>query len=464
MPRYAGILRKRAHPLSSARGRTRLDPELRDLERAATASPDDSALQVKLARAHERAGDWLRAAEVLARAVELLPGEQDLLVALDKLTRGGVDPRAPWPAERGDGWRTGRSRAVGPTKGAIVSRRPLIVDVAFARDFVVGERGRLWLSGGRYFDVPATDARSALEPSSEPHPRALCVLEIDPKSGAPGSQSGRTPIVVLADGRVVSGLTRAQHDRLEGRVPPEIAFLSPGNAGLGHVVGRRGTQGVEARALSTPGATRWNAAVPRPPARLSFAPGARLVVLTEGGLGARGSLHRFELATGKALPAIALDRVGLHEGIDLANVIASEDGCLYLGLGGSVLALSPEGETLWRWNHLGEPAALAGERSEVLVVCEPRTFQPVTLDRLTGEKLWQSRDACLNGLPKVDDRGVIYWRREQELVWLDTKTGEVAGSALVGEHRWEFAFAGDGKAYAVRAAVRGTPAELVVVE
>jgi hypothetical protein len=161
---------------------------------------------------------------------------------------------------------------------------------------------------------------------------------------------------------------------------------------------------------------------------------------------------------------VALDRVGLETPVELANVMSSEDGAHYLGLGGSVLAVSPDARTLWRFEQRGEPAALAGSDSQVLIVVDPRSRAPIAFDRLTGEKLWQSRDQCLNGLPKVDARGVIYWRREEELVWLDPLTGDTVGSALVGEYSWEFAFAGEGRVYALRRAVRGALAELVVVE
>lgn len=422
-----------------------------------------------MARAFERAGDPASAADALARTAAASPREQEVLAALDRLTRGGVDPRAPWPAERGDGWRTGRSRARGPTRGATVERRSVLASVATVRGFAVDARGRVVLAAGCVLDPLAS--REALDLVPEPGGRPLPLLTERAEPGVgPGGRGASlaAPPSLLGNG-VVVGEGRASAEVSRRDVVAAAALSSPWLAAPGHLVGARGRQGLEARTLASPRATAWTAVLPRAPARLALAPGARLLALTEGGLGARGSLHLFDLATGRAARPVSLENVGLRAGKDLANVIASEggsleDGSLFLGLGGSVAALAPDGTERWRWPHLAEPAVLAGENQELLVVCDPRSFAPVAIDARTGKKVWESRDACLNGLPKVDARGVVYWRRETELVWLDTATGQVAGSAVVGENYWEFAFAGDGRAYALRPSVRGSLAELVVVE
>jgi hypothetical protein len=63
---------------------------------------------------------------------------------------------------------------------------------------------------------------------------------------------------------------------------------------------------------------------------------------------------------------------------------------------------------------------------------------------------------------KVDERGVLHWRREQELVALDPETGKAMVTALVGARYWDFAFAGGGRIVVLRHDM-GAP-ELVVVE
>jgi hypothetical protein len=444
-----------------APGEPPLDESIRDLERAAVASPEDAAAHARLARALERSGEPLRAVESFARAVEFAPSDADALRDLDRLTRGGVDPRSPWPCERGDGWRTGRSRCEGPKKGAIEERQSVHADLHGIRGFAVDRQSRVVLCAGRRL-APLTPELLEDVFRLEERDRSVWsgTRELPAQHKIPEAPA------LLPCGFVVSGSRSVPLAKfsVERETAPPLFGGERWVAGLGHLLTTAGRQGITAHSLRHPLASRWKAAVPHPPARLALAPGAQLVVLTEGGLGARGSLHRFDIASGKTLASIALERVGIKAGVDLANVIASEDGVLYLGLGGSVAALAPDGKLLFRHEHPGEPVALAGERSEVLLVSEPRTLAPVALDRFTGKELWRSRDACLNGLPKVDARGIVYWRREQELVALAPLTGETLLAALVGEHSWEFAFAGDSRAYALRRAVRGSPAELVIIE
>ncbi len=399
------------------------DEDLRELERQA---PHDAAAAVRFARALARRGETARAASELARVVDQSPADQEALAELDRLTRGGVDPSSPWPGGRGDGRHSGRSWARGPERGGQLARVAL-EPLSIGQGLAVDARGCLLAVGG---------------PGINSH---LLTIEQDGGyrkhhggvRGAPLLLAGATVTVFPFKGSV-------QLTALEPRRGSLTDARGPCAAGLGHAVFARGKQGVEARLLPTRDAEkRWAVAIPRPAAAIAFGPGAIVLVLTKGGLGARGSFHRFELGTGKALSPVSLERLGSGD----ERIIAGEDGTVFLGLGSATLSLDPEGRELWRHESTGTLVALAGESADVVVVSEPRTSAPFALDARTGKELWRSRDACLNGQPKVDATGRIFWRREQELVAFEPRSGEIVYQALVGPHFWDFAF--DGKGHAV---------------
>jgi outer membrane protein assembly factor BamB len=85
------------------------------------------------------------------------------------------------------------------------------------------------------------------------------------------------------------------------------------------------------------------------------------------------------------------------------------------------------------------------------------------LEASSGRALWAQEEARFVGLPKVDARGIIYVRREDELVALDPRTGAVFSRRIpLGSSDWEFVFAGPGRVFVTRRAPTGT--SLVVIE
>ncbi len=415
------------------------DEDLRELERRAAT---DAASALRFARALARSGDEPRAARELARIVDTNPSEPDALVELDRLTRGGVDPTSPWPGGRGDGRRSSRSRAAGPTRGGQLHRTILDLARASKRGLAVTGDGRLLLvaetQGEPGTSLVAAGAEGGIEklgPTAADAPLRLVGFDLVHQTS--GGEKG---VFLHAVGAGIASVR------------------APWIAGLGHVVFAPTVAKIEARQLPTRDAPlRWASVVPRRPACLALGPGAIVLVLSAGGLGARGTFHRFELATGQALPAISLERLGTVDG----EVVAAEDGTVFLGLSSSTLALDAEGKTLWRHERSGVPVALAGEVADVVVVSEHDTLAPRALDARTGAVLWESRDACLNARPKVDATGRIFWRREEELVAFDPRTGAIVYQALVGGGVWDFAFDGRGHALALR---YGIAPELVVLE
>lgn len=401
------------------------DEDLRELERRAAL---DGAQALRFARALARQGDVARAAKELARVVASEPANHEALSELDRLTRGGVDPSSPWPGHRGDGRHSGRSTATGPLRGGQLARATFDAGKLRAGT-AVDARGRLVVVSGE--ELIAVDPLGAIEKLGAATGEPLLLAE--------------TPVVFGADRICIPGRGMAQ-------------VAGPWVAGLGHIVFAKAKHRIEARQLPTHDAPlRWAAPIPRPAALVAFGPGALVLVLTRGGLGARGSFHRFELATGRALPPISLERLGTQHGW----IIAREDGVVFLGLSSSTVALDPEGKTIWRHERSGRPVALAGANADVLVVSDLDTLAPYALDAATGEGLWESRDACLNDLPLVDATGRIFWRREEELVAFEPRTGEVVYQALVGGGFWDFAFDGRGRALVLR---YGSRPELVLLE
>jgi len=290
------------------------------------------------------------------------------------------------------------------------------------------------------------------------HENPDCLVAID-ASGATTLYRGVSGEPLLLAG--IMAVTRGGSIASVRAIQPtggETRVTLPCVAGLGHTVFAKGKQGVEARQLPTRDAPlRWAAPIPRSPADIVYGPGAVVFVLTTSGLGARGSFHRFELASGaRAFPPVSLERLGSVDG----KIIAGEDGTVYLGLGSATVALDPEGKEKWRHESSGTLVALAGEDADMVVVSEPQSLAPFAIDAKTGRELWRSRDACLNGTPKIDATGRIFWRREQELVAFEPRTGKIVYQALVGGGYWEFAFDGKGHALAL---CHGTK-ELVVLE
>jgi hypothetical protein len=408
------------------------DEDLRELERRATV---DAGAALRFARALARSGDTTRAARELARVVEQSPSDADALVELDRLTRGGVDPSAPWPGERGDGRGSRRSRATGPARGGQVGRVRFDID-GMSRPIAIDASTRVIVGGGW-----------------DPHH-----FVIDQEGARPVWRSARGDPLLLP-GTLV-GIARTKERAFVQVIDPPrgISDLQvPCVVGLGHAVFAKGKQGIEARQLPSRDAPlRWAAPIPRSPADIVFGPGALVLVLTTSGLGARGSFHRFELASGRALPPVSLERLGSVDG----KIVAGEDGTVYLGLGGSTVALDPEGKEKWRHESSGTLVALAGESADIVVVSEPQSLAPFAIDARTGKELWRSRDACLNGTPKIDATGRIFWRREQELVAFEPRTGKIVYQALVGGGYWEFAFDGKGHTLALCHGTR----ELVILE
>ncbi len=407
------------------------DEDLRELERRAVT---DAGAALRFARALARSGDVARAARELARVVETAPSDREALSELDRLTRGGVDPASPWPGGRGDGRSSGRSVVQGPVRGGQTARVPLR-EVKPRKGLAIDALGRAVLvdHSQPQDELLAIDGRGSVEPL--------------------GFVSGGAPLL-LAGATLVTGSPEVQIDVLGGGVAQACA---PWVAGLGHVVFGKAPQRVEARQLPTRDAPlRWAKPIPRRAAAFALGPGAQVLVLTASGLGARGSFLRFELATGEQLQNLSLERVGSTEG----KIVAGSDGSIFLGLGGSTLALDAGGKERWRHGASGFPAALAGPEEEVLVVCEHGTHIPFALDARTGAKLWRSNDACLNDLPKVDASGRVFWRREQELIAYDARSGQVVLQALVGPGMWDFAFDGKGNALVLNYGTR----EIVVIE
>ncbi|MEZ0229231.1 MAG: hypothetical protein ACAI25_11450, partial [Planctomycetota bacterium] len=403
------------------------DEDLRELERRAAV---DAASALRFARALARSGDEPRAANELARIVDANPTEQDALVELDRITRGGVDPASPWPGGRGDGRRSARSRAEGPRRGGQVQRA--IIDVSRAR------RGIAVDALGRVLVV----AEAPGEPGT-----VLVAASADGSIEKLGPTGADAPLRLAGFDLIHQTSGREKGVFLHAMGAGIATVRGPWIAGLGHVVFAKTVTSIEARQLPTRNAPlRWQRALPRRTACMALGPGAVVLVLSSSGLGARGTFHRFELGTGHALPAMSLERLGTVDG----EIVAAEDGTVYLGLGGSTLALDAEGQPLWRHERSGTPVALAGEGADILVVSDHDTLAPRALDARTGVMLWESRDACLNARPKVDATGRIFWRREQELIAFAPRTGEIVYQALVGAGIWDFAFDGRGHALALR--------------
>src|SRR5580692_6917833 len=120
-----------------------MDDEIRELERQRERAPDDARASLRLARALERAGEVERAGLAYSRVVDVEPGNSEALRELDALTRGGVDPAAPWPCAAGDGRGSRRSRFAGPGRGAVVARVAVEGLKSLDHDFSVGREGEL---------------------------------------------------------------------------------------------------------------------------------------------------------------------------------------------------------------------------------------------------------------------------------------------------------------------------------
>jgi hypothetical protein len=197
-------------------------------------------------------------------------------------------------------------------------------------------------------------------------------------------------------------------------------------------------------------------------AALSLAPGGDLVIAIGGGRrsGRRARLERTgptgELRFGLELEPRAFGR-------SVQGPVVAPDGAVYLGFPGfELLACDASGEIVFEQTCSGEPAALAGEQAEYLVLREERSLR--ILDRVSGTERACWGSSFFGTTPKVDARGWIYTRRGDDLVAWDPATpGRATVTALqVGTRSWEFVFAGEGRAFAFPRV--GATNELVVVE
>jgi hypothetical protein len=371
---------------------------------------------------------------------------------LDAATRGGVDPRSPWPGGRGDGRRSGRSIAQGITKAKVASHFT-VPDVDVAGDIAVDEVGRLLVGEKRTRRLVYLTENGDERPLRSERELPGLIPWLRKKAHA----AGNSPLL-LAEKMILSQDATNVYVHQGETVSVFETKSLPWVAGLRHLACLNDQVGVQAVALEPPHQKWWETKIGRKPSSMAIAHQAQLVVLTKSGLGDKAALHRFELANGHSLNTVVLDDA------DGTDVVIGIRGTAYVGLGRSLAAIDAEGTTLWRKKLEVTPVALAGEDGDVLIVAtDPMKPSARAYDAPTGNELWVVDDTRLTGLPKIDARGLIYWRRADALVALDPKTGAVAHEVAIGAGSWEFAFAGKNKILVARHAETGGT-DLIVVE
>jgi len=195
---------------------------------------------------------------------------------------------------------------------------------------------------------------------------------------------------------------------------------------------------------------------------LAIAPGGDLIVAIEG------SQRKNRPARLLRLDPLGRDvrfEVELKErsfGKTLYGPVVDDAGTVFMGFPGlEIFARDAKGEPVFEVPYVGEPVALAGERSSVLVAREERSLH--LLDASTGA-VRASWGSAFFQLPTVDARGWIYARRGDDLVAWDPEKPEKPALEVrdVATRAWEFVLAGEGRAYAFPKL--GSAAQFVVIE
>ncbi len=402
-----------------------------------------------------RDGDPVRALGELARirgrapigaevAVVLGRGElsDEALRAADELTRGGVDPDAPWPCARGDAWRTGRSRVVGPTRGEVVERRSLRVALEPGVDFAVDVRGRILAA------LAGSKQCAWIEDRSTPR--------------IPGGE----PLLLAQGAAAIERTSRAYRSSVALHLQhPRGLVSSPGASvafGPGHAIVLDADDRIRAVEIAT-GRDRWVRPAPvggslvGTPCQVARAPGAVFAELAGFALPPAGnhwepaSFQRVDLVTGADQWTFG----GGEYEPEASFELAAPDGRTFFSIGDEVWALGPDRKNLWN-APCPKPRALAGPDDRLLLVGSNHA-----VDAATGERAWSLRGPDLEAT-KVDARGFVYARRATELVSMDPRRGRTVWKLGLRTRRWSFAFAPGGRIFVLRAVRNRT--ELIAVE
>ena len=374
---------------------------------------------------------------------------------LDATSRGGVSIRSPWPGGRGDGRRSGRSIAPGPATGKIAAQRT-IPTMQTRGPFAVNESGR----------ALAFDARKQTLTwiSSDGETEAL-VCERQVKGFLPFLTKtvhacGTAPIL-LAEKKVLT----QDGNNLYVHVGPSVSLVetvgSPWIAGLGTIVMPGLERGLRAVELDAPHKHLWDLDVSRKTGGIAYSEGAQLVIVTCADTAGRSSIRRHDIATNKAGETLVV------EDAEGAEVVVGPGGVAYASFTRSLAAGDVNGQLLWRKPLESRPVALAGADSSVLI-CEAAKdsltdVRMRAIDATNGNELWQSNDQKLVGHPKIDSRGFVYWRRGEDLLCLDPRTGVPVFTLAVGDGEWDFAFSGKGHAIILKASLIGGT-EFITIE
>jgi len=423
------------------------DEELEALVRARRTAPDDAALALRHALALARSGDEAGSERLLVEALDASPGEPDLTAALDRLG-GGRARGAVWPSSAGDARRSRRSSAQGPTRGEVVLRRELFVDSPI-QSVAVGQGGKAFVL--TWHSLYALDGEGDLE-----------LIATAPR------ELGLEDVVLLPGGRILlvgrtHALTLIPREGKLQRVQRSFSYSSKfavGASGLLYAAARHGR--VDAHRLAVPSEHLTVCRTEHDKTGLAIAPGGDLVVAIEGSQRKNRPARLLRL---DPLGDVTRFEVELKErsfGKTLYGPVVDREGTIFMGFPGlEIFARDADGEPVFEVPYVGEPVALAGERSELLVAREERSLH--LLDARSGavRASWGSN---FFQLPTVDARGWIYARRGDDLVAWDPSLParpalEVPGVAT---RAWEYVLAGEGRIYCFPKL--GSNAEFVVIE
>ncbi|MBI3724882.1 hypothetical protein HY251_13140 [bacterium] len=440
-----------------------MDDELQALARERRKDPEDGALLLRQARALVRKGSREEAERALVSALDRSPGDPAPTRELDALT-GGRAPLAPWPSPRGDPGLTGRSCARGPTRGEVVLRRELGLEGAIEPGgFAVASPGRaLVLTRSALFLV--TDAGDTELVRKLPLGVELSSLVLLP--GKRILAIGPTQARVFLPGkdtlaRPVPGIFSPEREPDRAQVVHHYSHsfrFAAGSSGLLYAASKQGT--LVAFPLALPSEGRAIQRTESRRAAIALAPGGDLLLVREGSpeQGRAARLERIgpagELRFSVELAPRALTNM-------VTGPVVDAEGSAYMAIpGASLTAHDASGKKIFDRRYVGEPVALAGEAGDILVIRERNTLGLV--DRRSGAELATWGGAWF-GSPKVDARGWIYVRRDDDLVaWDPRSPGAPAFEVQVAIRGWDFAFSGNGRAIAF--ARSGSANELVVIE
>lgn len=461
-----------------------MDEEIRRAERAPA---DDGASAKRLAAQLSRIGDVRGAVRELLRAAGGGPDAEGAR-ELSRLTRGGMDPAAPWAAYRGDARRTRRGTTEGPRRGAVAG--------GVRVGLVVKERA-------------VVDGEGWIVVASDPQSSPPGVYRIPPQGGVVERIAARgSYALLLAEGLVVLDPPDRSWIVRPGSGAVELS-RSPCFVALGHLVTLDPVEGVgvlSAYSFEAPTYASWSIALG--PDRV--APMVDGSVVTFGVAGVELVGHVADAASTKLVRLDLLTGAGLRTW-PLAGrgdeLVLAADGTAFLRTGcdagpaGLVAAYGPNG-LIWSTPTDVAPVALAGPAEEVLVghramrgrplrdgeadglAAEDSTVSVMALepgclrgfDASSGRPLWDATSS-LGGsgplqvlAPVVDVRGTIHvaWTRDViggpwSVSALDPLNGAVLQDWSVGAGPVELVL-GDRRAFILRRLPAERATEVFILE